>query len=71
MIGSSRGKRARAEAGERAAQARQGHAAAERCAVEAERMIEDVRAHRDQAREIDPDVSDSGQEEASVINKSI
>jgi predicted Holliday junction resolvase-like endonuclease len=62
-------KRAQAEAEERAAQAREEHAAAERRALEAEQLTEDARAHHDQARAVDPDVSDSAQDEALAINE--
>ena len=62
-------KRAQAEAEERAAQARQGHAAAERRAVEAEHLTESARDQHAQARAIDPNASDSGQDEAlAMIN---
>ncbi len=40
-----------------------------RRAVEAERMTADARAHHDQARAIDPDVADSGQDEALAIDQ--
>ena len=61
-------RRAQAEAEERAAQARQGHAAAGRQAVEAEHLTESARDQHAQARAIDPDASDSGQDEALAIN---
>lgn len=62
-------KRAQAEAEERAAQARQTHAAAERRAVEAEHLTESTRDQHAQARAIDPDATDSGEDEAIAINE--
>jgi hypothetical protein len=61
--------RVQAEAEERAAQARQGRAAADRQSLEAERLTESARDQHAQARAIDPDASDSGQDEALAINE--
>ena len=63
------GKRAEAEAEERAAQARKGRAAAEQRAVEAEHLTESAHDQNAQARAIDPDASDSDQDEALAINE--
>jgi hypothetical protein len=54
---------------ERAAQARQGRATAERQAVKAEHLTESARDQHAQARALDPDASDSGQDEALAINE--
>jgi hypothetical protein len=62
-------KRAEAEADERAAQARLARAAASRTEFEAEHMSEDARSHHDQARALDPDASDTGQDEALAMDQ--
>jgi DNA-binding transcriptional LysR family regulator len=54
---------------ERAAQARQGRAAAETQAIEAEQLSGSARAYHDEARQTDPDASDSGHDEALAIDR--
>jgi F0F1-type ATP synthase membrane subunit b/b' len=62
-------RRSEAEAEELAAKARKDRAAAEQRAMEAERQSEAARSHHDQARQVDPDMSDSGHEEALTIDR--
>lgn len=66
---SARAQRVRAEADEKAAQARRNEIAAQERAGDAERETLVAREHHDRAREIDPDASDTGEDEARRINE--
>ena len=67
----ARAQRAEAEAEEKAAQARREGAVAQQSSAEAERQSEAARAHHDRARRLDPDISDTGEEEAREIDDSV
>ena len=59
--------RAEAEAQEKAAQARREQALAARGNADADEAMGQARAHHDEARSVDPDVSDTGEDEAREL----
>jgi F0F1-type ATP synthase membrane subunit b/b' len=61
-------RRSEAEAEELAAKARKDRAAAEQ-QMEAERESQAARNHHDEAREVDPEMSDTGHEEAITMDR--
>ena len=65
----ARAQRAQAEAEERTAQARQDSALAQKEARAAEEQTAMAREHYDRARAVDPDSSDTGEEEAHAVNE--
>jgi FtsZ-interacting cell division protein ZipA len=64
----ARAQRVRAEADEKEAEARRHEIAAQERTGEAEGKTVVAREHHDRAREVDPDVSDSGEDEALDLN---
>jgi F0F1-type ATP synthase membrane subunit b/b' len=62
-------RRSEAEAEELAAKARKDRAAAEQQRMEAERESQAARNHHDEAREVDPEMSDTGHEEAITMDR--
>jgi FtsZ-interacting cell division protein ZipA len=65
---SARAERVRAEADEKEAEARRHEIAAQQRAGEAEGKTVVAREHHERAREVDPDVSDSGEDEARDLD---
>jgi FtsZ-interacting cell division protein ZipA len=66
---SARAERVRAEADEKEAEARRHEIAAQQRAGEAEGKTVVAREHHERAREVDPDVSDSGEDEARDLDE--